>query len=149
MLVALAEPAERWSVRLAWSTFRRHHQAIARRAHTRRRSRAHDQAFSGADPTQRPVVHVLVGGPLELSEEHWGRIQPLLPPQKPKTGRPGHDQRTLLAGILWVIRRGASWRELPADYGPWKTLYACYQRWRKAGIWQQILDVLQLAEKAI
>ncbi|MGI8586334.1 MAG: transposase [Chloroflexia bacterium] len=93
-----------------------------------------------------PAVQVLVAGKLELSEEHWKRISGLLPAQKPPRGRPGNDQQTLLAGMLWVMETGAGWRELPARFGAWQTLYSCYQRWRKSGIWKQILDALQQGE---
>ena len=56
-----------------------------------------------------------------------------------RTGRPAHDHRTMLAGMLWVVRTGAAWRDLPAHFGPWETVHSRYHRWRKAGIWQQIL----------
>ena len=45
--------------------------------------------------------------------------------------------------MLWVMRTGAAWRDLPARFGPWETVHGRYQRWRKAGLWQQILDALQ------
>lgn len=146
MLLALEEPAERWNRRLAWSTFRRRHQAIARRCHIRRRKCSRDEGPPGAGRAGNATVQVLSGGSLELSEERWGRIRPLLPPQKPAQGRPGHDQRRLLAGMLWVMRMGAAWREVPERFGAWQTLYACYQRWRKAGLWPQILAALQDGE---
>ncbi len=43
----------------------------------------------------------------ELTDEQWRRLQPLLPPERPRTGRPNHDHRTVLNGILWVLRTGA------------------------------------------
>jgi hypothetical protein len=144
--MAVTKPTEQWGPRLAWSNFRRRHQATARRAHMRRRSQHQEQSAVSAGRTERAAIQVLAGGKLELNEERWGRIYPLLPPQKPKIGRPGNDQRTLLAGMVWVIRTGARWREVPECYGAWQTHYACYQRWRKAGIWQQILDILQIGE---
>jgi SRSO17 transposase len=64
------------------------------------------------------------------------RIVPLLPPLR----RHLHDDRTLLAGMLWVVQSGTSWRALPEQFGPWQTVYSCYQRWRRAGVWQHILD---------
>lgn len=51
---------------------------------------------------------------LELTDERWDRIAGLLPPQKPKTGRPNTDHRLILSGILWVIRTGCSWRAFAA-----------------------------------
>jgi transposase len=54
------------------------------------------------------------------------------------------DHRTMLAGILWIVGRGASWRELPDTFGLWNTVYSRYRRWRREGIWQQILEVLNV-----
>ncbi len=79
----------------------------------------------------------------DLTNRQWERLAPLLPPQKPKTGRPAHDHRPSINGILWLLRTGAPWRDLPAHYGPWQTVASRFYRWRKAGIWQQILEALQ------
>jgi transposase len=68
---------------------------------------------------------------------------PLLPPQKPKTGRPAVDHRRILNGILWFLRTGAPWRDLPERYGPWPTVYSRLQRWQAAGIWDRPLAVIQ------
>jgi transposase len=70
-------------------------------------------------------------------------LQPLLPPQKPKTGHPAKDHWLVLNGILWVLRTGAPWRDAPSVYGPWQTLSTRFYRWVKAGIWDQILAALQ------
>lgn len=79
----------------------------------------------------------------ELTNEQWQKLEPLLPPQKPRTGRPNADHRTIINGILWVLRTGAPWRDLPERYGSWSTVYSRFQRWRKAGIWDRILSQLQ------
>src|SRR5687767_15968546 len=54
----------------------------------------------------------------ELTDAQWARLEPLLPPQKPRTGRPNDDHRRIVNGILWVLRTGAPWRDLPERYGP-------------------------------
>nr|BBH91792.1 hypothetical protein KTC_65430 [Thermosporothrix sp. COM3] len=51
-----------------------------------------------------------------------GAAKPLLPPQKPQHGHPVHDHRHILNGILWVLRTGAPWRDLPGEYGSWQTV---------------------------
>ena len=79
----------------------------------------------------------------DLTNEQWERLQPFLPPQKPRTGRPALDHRTVLNGILWVLRTGAPWRDLPERYGKWTTAYSRFQRWRKAGVWDRILKDVQ------
>lgn len=79
----------------------------------------------------------------DLTDEQWARLQPLLPPQKPPTGRPGKDLRTIVNGIHWILRTGAPWRDLPERYGPWKTVYSRFLRWQRAGIWTRIFTTLQ------
>jgi len=79
----------------------------------------------------------------ELSERRWEELRPLLPPQKPWTGRPNNDHRTVLSGMLWILRTGAPWRDRPARFGAWATVASRFYRWRKAGLWQLILERLQ------
>ena len=79
----------------------------------------------------------------ELSDQEWERLLPLLPPQKPKTGRPAKDHRTVINAILWLLRTGAPWRDLSPAYGSWKMIYSRFCRWQKAGIWQEILKAIQ------
>lgn len=79
----------------------------------------------------------------ELSNQQWHRLEPLLPAQKPKTGRPSKDHRTVINGILWVLRTGAPWRDLPECYGVWASVSGRFYYWRRLGLWQQILETLQ------
>src|SRR3954463_9119036 len=53
----------------------------------------------------------------ELTDAQWARLEPLLPPEKPWTGRPNDDHRRILNGILWILNSGAPWRDLPRHYG--------------------------------
>ena len=79
----------------------------------------------------------------DLTDQQWQRLEPLLPPEKPWTGRPNEDHRQILNGILWIHRTGAPWRDLPRRYGPMGTVSSRFDRWRQAGIWQRILSDLQ------
>ena len=79
----------------------------------------------------------------ELTDAQWARLHPLLPPQKPRTGRPANDHRTVLNGILWLLRTGSPWRSLPQRYGSWKTVSSRFYRWQRAGIWDRVLTDLQ------
>ena len=79
----------------------------------------------------------------ELTDDQWERLTPLLPPQRPVTGRPAKDHRTILNGILWILRTGAPWRDLPERYGPWKTVYSRFRRWQEAGVWDRLLTEIQ------
>jgi transposase len=79
----------------------------------------------------------------DLTDAQWRRLEPLLPPERPRTGRPNHSHRTLLNGILWVLRTGAPWRDLPERYGPVGTVSSRFYRWRAAGLWDRVLAALQ------
>lgn len=79
----------------------------------------------------------------DLSNEQWEKIRPLLPPQKPETGRPAIDHRQILNGILWVLRTGAPWRDVPERYGKWQTVASRFYRWRQAGVWDRIFALVQ------
>lgn len=78
----------------------------------------------------------------DLSDEEWSLIKHVLPPQKPKKGRPALDHRTIVNAILWVKCNGYPWRNLPARYGKWSTAASRYHRWSQSGIWKDIVVVL-------
>jgi transposase len=78
-----------------------------------------------------------------VTNEQWERVAPLLPPQKGRTGRPAHDHRVILNGILWKVRTGAPWRDLPERYGPWSTVHSRFRRWRLAGVWDRVFAAVQ------
>lgn len=79
----------------------------------------------------------------ELTDRQWAQLEPHLPPEKPARGRPNEDHRRLLNGILWVLRTGSPWRDLPRRYGPLGTVTSRFYRWRQAGIWGRLLKALQ------
>jgi len=60
----------------------------------------------------------------ELTDRQRERPEPLLPPERPETGRPSVDHRRIIDGILWRERTGATWRDRPERYGPWSTVYS-------------------------
>ena len=84
----------------------------------------------------------------DLTNEQWARLEPLLPPQKPKTGRPNAEHRRMLNGMLWILRTGAPWRDLPERYGPWRSVASRFYRWREGGIWDCALSALQVQADA-
>jgi transposase len=79
----------------------------------------------------------------ELTDAQWARLAPLLPPQKPATGRPARDHRQMLNAMLWLHATGAQWRDLPERYGPWQSVATRFYRWVQAGVWDAILAALQ------
>jgi transposase len=58
---------------------------------------------------------------------------------------PRVDDRRVLNGIFWVLRSGAPWRDLPERYGPRTTCYNRFVRWRKAGVWDRLMDAISAA----
>ena len=80
----------------------------------------------------------------ELSDEQWALIEPFVPPSAARTGRPPRDRRTLLNGIFWILHTGAPWRDLPERFGPWQTVYHHFAKWRREGIFAEIVDALQI-----
>ena len=81
----------------------------------------------------RSIARSSLVGRGELTEEAWRVIAPLLP----ASGRGGQwrDHRTVINGILWKLRTGAPWRDLPERYGPWQTCADRLYRWRRDGRW--------------
>ena len=81
-----------------------------------------------------------MSGNFWLSDEQFSKINPLLP-NKPR-GVPRVDDRRVLSGIIFCLMRGYRWSDIPAEYGPAKTLYNRYKRWAEAGIFEQIFNAL-------
>lgn len=79
----------------------------------------------------------------DLTDCDWRVIEPLLP-NKPR-GVLRVDDRRVLNGIFWVLRSGAPWRDLPERYGPHTTCYNRFSRWRKAGVWDRLMDAITAA----
>lgn len=84
----------------------------------------------------------------ELTDKAWEQIAPLLP-QNGRRGKQWRDHRTVINGILWKIRTGAPWRDLPERYGPWQTCHDRFVRWRRDGTWDQLLTHAQTKSEAV
>jgi transposase len=77
---------------------------------------------------------------VRLTDKQWSRIGPLLPrlPRGSKGGRPWADERAVLDGILWVLKTGARWRDLPAEYPSPSTCWRRLKLWDEQGTWLRI-----------
>ena len=82
-------------------------------------------------------------GRFELSDAEYERIEPLLPSRKPRRGGRWRDHRQVINGILFRVRTGCPWRDVPDRYGPWKTLYKRFTRWEEDGTWERLEKMLQ------
>lgn len=76
----------------------------------------------------------------QICDERWKRIQGLLPAQSGRPGRPSKDNRLMVNGMLWILKTGAPWRDLPERFGPWKSVFTRFSRWTKAGLWKKVFD---------
>lgn len=81
--------------------------------------------------------------PTDLTDRQWALIAPHVPPAKPG-GRPRRaDMREVVNAILYVLRNGLTWRALPHDFPPWKTVYHYFRAWRVDGTWERLHDALR------
>ena len=152
VILAMRGPIEEQAFRLGWSLWRRAHKAVARRCHKAAHAAKH-QPLRGRLPDRlpdlarpAPTKATPLSTPIAayLTDEKWELIRGLMPPQKPPTGRPRNDHRTVLTGMLWVLGSGGSWRELPEEkFGAWQTVYGRYRKWREEGLWERIVKALR------
>lgn len=81
-----------------------------------------------------------IGRDYEISDELWKKIEPLLPPPKPKkkSGRPRKDDRKIMTAIFYILRTGCQWKALPRSLGAPSTVHDRFQEWRKAGLFEKM-----------
>ena len=77
----------------------------------------------------------------DLTDQEW-RILDLLLPDRGERGPPIPDKRRTVNGILWVLRTGAPWRDLPERYGNWNSVFVRFTRWSKSGVWDAAFETL-------
>jgi transposase len=78
----------------------------------------------------------------EMSDEVWSLVEERLPIRKGGPVGSASDNRAFVNGVFWVLKTGAHWRELPAEYGNWKNIHRRFCRWRDRGGWENILELL-------
>lgn len=78
----------------------------------------------------------------ELSHAQWARIESLLPGKVGDPGRTASDNRLFVNGVLWVLRSGARWSDLPARYGQYKSVHKRFTRWAANGVWERVFQAL-------
>ena len=81
--------------------------------------------------------------PSDLTDEQWALVEPLIPPAKSGGRHRSVNMREVLNGILYLVRTGCSWRQLPHDFPPWGTVHYYYRRFRLDGAWARIHDRLR------
>jgi transposase len=77
-----------------------------------------------------------------MTDQEWEIFAPFLAPPSVQGGRPPSDHRRVLDGIFWIVRTGAPWRELPAEFGKWNSVWRQFRRWCRSGIWGLLVQAL-------
>jgi transposase len=87
-----------------------------------------------------------MAGRWELTDEQWELVEPILRPARrtDNRGRPWHDTRMVLHGVLWILGSGAQWSEMPDKYPPYQTCHRRFQQWVREGKLVEALRVLAL-----
>jgi transposase len=78
-----------------------------------------------------------------LRDDQWARIEQLLPGKKGDPGRTAKDNRRFVEAVLWIMRTGSPWRDLPKELGHWHRTYVRFARWREKGVWERVATALQ------
>ena len=78
----------------------------------------------------------------DISDRVWELLKPHLPGREGTRGVAVRDNRCFLNAVFWILRTGASWRDLPPDYGDWKNTHCRFCRWGDADVWEQLLEIL-------
>lgn len=81
---------------------------------------------------------------MDLTDKQWAVLEPFFQPRRRADGRgrPPQDARAVLNGVLWILRTGAQWRELPRKYPPYQTCHRRFQQWRRTGLLRDVLERL-------
>lgn len=82
---------------------------------------------------------------MELTNEQWERVKDLVPDQVKRSdgkGRPAREKREVMEGVLWVLRTGAPWKDLPERFPPYQTCHRRFQQWQKQGVMRRIVEAL-------
>jgi transposase len=77
-----------------------------------------------------------------LTDEQW-EVLSVSFGQPAATGRPPRERREVFEGILWILRAGAPWRDLPEEFGPWQTVWRLFDEWNSDGTLEEAFRRLQ------
>src|SRR5450756_2313931 len=77
-----------------------------------------------------------------LRDDQWQRLEPMLPGKASDPGRTAEDNRLFIEAVLWIARTGCPWRDLPAEFGPWNSVYQRFARWSEKGVWHRVFTEL-------
>ena len=79
---------------------------------------------------------------LVLSDAAWERMAPLIIGRPDQKGSTGRDNRMFVEGVLWIVRTGSPWRDLPEAFGDWNSVFRRFSRWSIKGVWRRIFEAM-------
>jgi putative transposase len=79
---------------------------------------------------------------LVLSDAAWERMAPLIIGRPDQKGSTGRDNRMFVEGVLWIVRTGSPWRDLPDVFGEWNSVFRRFSRWSDKGVWRRIFEAM-------
>lgn len=77
-----------------------------------------------------------------LRDDQWKKLEPSLPGKAGDRGATAQDNRLFVEAVLWIVRTGSPWRDLPAELGNWHTTYMRFNRWGESGVWQRVVEAV-------
>ena len=77
-----------------------------------------------------------------MTDQEWAIVEPFLATPSSRGGRPPSNHRLILDAIFWICRTGAPWRDLPAEFGNWNSVWRQFRRWCQSGVWDILLQAL-------
>ena len=84
-----------------------------------------------------------------MSDEEWAFFEHFILANRAPNGRKPTNHRLVLDGVFWIARTGSPWRDLPEEFGKWSSVYRQFRRWTLAGLWEEILDALQMVDSTV
>ena len=79
---------------------------------------------------------------LVLSDEQWNKMSGLIIGRPDQRGSTGRNNRMFVEGVLWIVRTGSPWRDLPEAFGEWNSVFRRFSRWSRKGVWQRMFEAM-------
>jgi transposase len=79
---------------------------------------------------------------LVLNDVAWSRIAPHIIGDERSRGSSGRDNRMFVEGVLWIVRTGSPWRDLPEAFGEWNSVFRRFSRWSRKGVWHRLFEAM-------
>jgi transposase len=79
---------------------------------------------------------------LVLNDDQWQSISGLIIGRPDQKGSTGRDNRMFVEGVLWIVRTGSPWRDLPEPFGEWNSVFRRFSRWSRKGVWRRMFEAM-------